>query len=439
MKPATDQYAEPQKDRGISRMVIVSAVLHVVGIALILASTKHYHGESSPSPPASYSVELVSPAALAKRGSGGGEEKVAPTSALPAEGEKIEAAQAKVAPNTVPIIKPAEEPKREEPLKLRAKESPIVKPKEVTKAIETPKPQEPPVAKATVPTKVVAAVKVVPKEPPAEKRKEELKPVEAAKPKEVVTLPEKKQKPKEPLQVKPEQEHVKLTEKKPEPKKPETKPEPANVPAKESGKRVLKSDENQVETAKTPTKAPLAKATPRKAAEDTDAQEREKKILAAVESVRAREEAASRDQDITSAVERIRRNAAEKGDENASGKTENPRSFHQREEAKENGGGKAHGLEFITYTENIKQRVKESWILPERRPGLTAIIRFAVEADGQVVDVELVEPSGDRAFDQSAIRAVKKANPLPPPPSAYREEFTTQKVEITFSGEERIN
>jgi TonB family protein len=52
--------------------------------------------------------------------------------------------------------------------------------------------------------------------------------------------------------------------------------------------------------------------------------------------------------------------------------------------------------------------------------------------------VELAESSGDRAFDQTVLRAVRKANPLPPPPEAYREEFLTQKVEITFSGEERI-
>jgi len=96
---------------------------------------------------------------------------------------------------------------------------------------------------------------------------------------------------------------------------------------------------------------------------------------------------------------------------------------------------KVYGPEFLAYTENIKQRVKDGWILADRKPGLRAVVQFGVETDGGVVDVELVDPSGDRAFDQSALRAVRNAK-LPPPPETYREDFALQKVHITFGGEE---
>ena len=46
--------------------------------------------------------------------------------------------------------------------------------------------------------------------------------------------------------------------------------------------------------------------------------------------------------------------------------------------------------------------------------------------------VELAERSGDIVFDESAMRAVRKAHPLPPPPEAYRNEFTRQKIEVVF-------
>ena len=82
--------------------------------------------------------------------------------------------------------------------------------------------------------------------------------------------------------------------------------------------------------------------------------------------------------------------------------------------------------------------MKQAWILAERRPGLRAVVRFMVEPNGEVMDAELADSSGDHAFDQSALRAVRKASPFPAPPELYREEFATQKVEITFSGEERI-
>ena len=80
--------------------------------------------------------------------------------------------------------------------------------------------------------------------------------------------------------------------------------------------------------------------------------------------------------------------------------------------------------------------MKQSWIVAEHKSGLTAVVRFGILANGEVVEVELVERSGDIVFDESAMRAVRKANPLPPPPEAYRNEFTRQKIEVVF-GETR--
>jgi colicin import membrane protein len=97
------------------------------------------------------------------------------------------------------------------------------------------------------------------------------------------------------------------------------------------------------------------------------------------------------------------------------------------------------GLEFIMYTEQVKRRVKDSWIVAEKKPGLTATVRFGVQPDGEVFAIEIVKRSGDRTFDDSVVRAVNKANPLPPPPQAYQQEFATQKVEVIFGGEEHTN
>lgn len=79
------------------------------------------------------------------------------------------------------------------------------------------------------------------------------------------------------------------------------------------------------------------------------------------------------------------------------------------------GGDTLRGLPFILYTQQVKQRVKQSWIVAEPKSGLTAVVRFGILANGEVVEVELAERSGDTVFDESAIRAVRKASPLPPP------------------------
>ena len=65
--------------------------------------------------------------------------------------------------------------------------------------------------------------------------------------------------------------------------------------------------------------------------------------------------------------------------------------------------------------------MKQSWIVAEPKSGLTAVVRFGILANGEVVEVELAERSGDTVFDESAIRAVRKASPLPPPPGGLPE------------------
>ena len=84
----------------------------------------------------------------------------------------------------------------------------------------------------------------------------------------------------------------------------------------------------------------------------------------------------------------------------------------------------------------MKQRVRESWIVAQQKPGASAVVRFGILPSGDIVAIELARGSGDWVFDESVIRAVKKADPLPPPPEAYRHEFTRQKIEVVF-GETR--
>ncbi len=135
--------------------------------------------------------------------------------------------------------------------------------------------------------------------------------------------------------------------------------------------------------------------------------------------------AEEREQQIVAALERVRqRLQAETPPSTASGG--------------QGGGGTLRGLSFILYTQEVKQRVKQSWIVAEHKSGLTAVVRFGILANGEIVGVELAERSGDIVFDESAIRAVRKASPLPPPPEAYRNEFTRQKVEVVFGETRRV-
>ena len=105
----------------------------------------------------------------------------------------------------------------------------------------------------------------------------------------------------------------------------------------------------------------------------------------------------------------------------------------------EGGGGVARGIEFIMYTQQLQRQVQASWIVTEKRPGLAASVSFKIQPDGDIQEVELTQSSGDSVFDQSVMRAIRKAAPFPPPPRSYSEEFATQKIVMNFGGEGRIN
>ncbi len=92
------------------------------------------------------------------------------------------------------------------------------------------------------------------------------------------------------------------------------------------------------------------------------------------------------------------------------------------------GGGSA-GLTDIIFREYynlIWERVSDAWVLPQNieegeRKRLVAIVEFQVARTGEISKVRLESSSGNTYFDNSALRAVQKVNPLPSfPPELTR-------------------
>jgi colicin import membrane protein len=98
------------------------------------------------------------------------------------------------------------------------------------------------------------------------------------------------------------------------------------------------------------------------------------------------------------------------------------------------GGGIVAGAEFIRYFNEMRERIKSGWTWAGRRTDLVASVSFSVQENGEIVGVKLVRGSGDSSYDDSVIRALRKANPLPPPPESHRKEFS--EVELAFTPKE---
>jgi colicin import membrane protein len=78
-------------------------------------------------------------------------------------------------------------------------------------------------------------------------------------------------------------------------------------------------------------------------------------------------------------------------------------------------------IKFKIYYNLLWQRIRNVWVLPEEALGgkknLETIIAIRIARDGQIEDIQFEKKSGNPYLDESALRAIKKANPLPPLPS----------------------
>ena len=87
---------------------------------------------------------------------------------------------------------------------------------------------------------------------------------------------------------------------------------------------------------------------------------------------------------------------------------------------------------FLLYYQTVQDRIKKAWNFMGGSSDLTATVDFSIGPDGALTAVKIATGSKDSAFDDSVIRAIRRAAPFPAPPDKYRDEFT-QGIEAQFS------
>jgi TonB family protein len=262
------------------------------------------------------------------------------------------------------------------------------------------------------------------------------RPAPKAEPPKPVPKPEEA-KPPEPQKAEPQKEASK-PEPKPQPPPAEAKPKEPEAKPKEETKpqdneAVLAQKAKKAEPPPSPKAAPspkvVAKAEPPKAPPAAQSKaEAEAAKKAAAEAAAARE----RDERITAAVKRVEQQLGVRGGgtgQKAGDKPGGPVAVGPGEGA----GGQIIGVEYLLYYNEMINRIKQSWAWAGADRSLEAVVRFSIAESGEVLDVRITHPSGDVGYDASVERAVKAVNPLPPPPEAFRKQFSD--VEITFSPE----
>ena len=91
--------------------------------------------------------------------------------------------------------------------------------------------------------------------------------------------------------------------------------------------------------------------------------------------------------------------------------------------------GKVSAEIIAVYNAEIAYQIQKNWAFSEQLAGgrsdLETLMVISIRPDGQISSIEYSKRSGNQYLDDSAYKAVKKANPLPPLPRGYfRSEYT---------------
>jgi colicin import membrane protein len=94
--------------------------------------------------------------------------------------------------------------------------------------------------------------------------------------------------------------------------------------------------------------------------------------------------------------------------------------------------------EHLAYFRQLDEKVRSNWNVPALAVGekekLMVQIRIVIEIDGRVSQVRMEKTSGNPYFDDSVLRAIRKASPLPVPPEQLRGTEEYYEVGFRFYG-----
>src|SRR3990170_2057218 len=101
-------------------------------------------------------------------------------------------------------------------------------------------------------------------------------------------------------------------------------------------------------------------------------------------------------------------------------------------------GSGSTGVIAELFVRRVREEIRSNWAIPENIPidgSLKAVIVFKLDERGRPSDVKVDIPSGNTAFDDFCVKAIRRASPLTPPPSELLEEARNEGLEITFTND----
>jgi TonB family protein len=94
--------------------------------------------------------------------------------------------------------------------------------------------------------------------------------------------------------------------------------------------------------------------------------------------------------------------------------------------------------EHLAYFRQLDEKIRSNWNVPALAVGekekLMVQLRIVIEIDGRVTHLRMEKTSGNTFFDDSVLRAIRKASPLPVPPAPLRGSEDHYEIGFRFYG-----
>jgi len=98
--------------------------------------------------------------------------------------------------------------------------------------------------------------------------------------------------------------------------------------------------------------------------------------------------------------------------------------------AEEQGSDGERNVRMKAYSDTIMNGIKDNWVFPDVGMGIRAEVSITVFADGSISINRIITPSGNRAFDQSVLKAIIKTAKVPPPPFGRNEDVILNFIPV---------
>jgi TonB family protein len=99
--------------------------------------------------------------------------------------------------------------------------------------------------------------------------------------------------------------------------------------------------------------------------------------------------------------------------------------------------GQASDLRFRAYYDQLWAKIKASWVPQGVKSGdtLLTVVGIQISSTGEIQQYWMESSSGNSYYDQSAIRAIRKARHLPPLPEELGEELLEVGIKFRYPPE----